>query len=167
MKSMYKDKELEYIIGETLLKNNLTVSTAESCTGGMVAAKLISYPGISASYLEGAITYSNEAKVKRLGVKEETLLKYGAVSEQTAKEMANGIARVSESKAAISTTGLAGPGGGSAEKPVGLVYIGVHLEEETVVKKLNFSGERDQIRKETTVMALTMLKDLLEEKGYL
>ena len=149
MKSMYKDKELEYIIGETLLKNNLTVSTAESCTGGMVAAKLISYPGISASYLEGAI------------------LKYGAVSEQTAKEMANGIARVSESKAAISTTGLAGPGGGSAEKPVGLVYIGVHLEEETVVKKFNFSGERDQIRKETTVMALTMLKDLLEEKGYL
>ena len=81
--------------------------------------------------------------------------------------MANGIARVSESKAAISTTGLAGPGGGSAEKPVGLVYIGVHLEEETVVKKFNFSGERDQIRKETTVMALTMLKDLLEEKGYL
>ena len=164
---MYKDKELEYIIGESLLKNNLTISTAESCTGGMVAAKLISYPGISASYLEGAITYSNEAKVKRLGVKEETLLKYGAVSEQTAKEMANGIARVSESKAAISTTGLAGPGGGSAKKPVGLVYIGVHLEEETVVKKFNFSGERDQIRKETTVMALTMLKDLLEEKGYL
>ena len=81
--------------------------------------------------------------------------------------MANGIARVSESKAAISTTGLAGPGGGSAEKPVGLVYIGVYLEEETVVKKFNFSGERDQIRKETTVMALTMLKDLLEEKGYL
>ena len=167
MKSMYKDKELEYIIGETLLKNNLTVSTAESCTGGMVAAKLISYPGISASYLEGAITYSNEAKIKRLGVKEETLLKYGAVSEQTAKEMANGIARVSESKAAISTTGLAGPGGGSAEKPVGLVYIGVHLEEETVVKKFNFSGERDQIRKETTIMALTMLKDLLDKKGYL
>ncbi|MBC5629753.1 nicotinamide-nucleotide amidohydrolase family protein [Clostridium sp. NSJ-6] len=167
MKSMYKDKELEYIIGESLLKNNLTISTAESCTGGMVAAKLISYPGISASYLEGVITYSNEAKVKRLGVREETLLKYGAVSEQTAKEMANGIARVSESKAAISTTGLAGPGGGSVEKPVGLVYIGVHLEEETVVKKFNFSGERDQIRKEATVMALTMLKDLLEEKGYL
>ena len=167
MKSRYKDKELECIIGESLLKNNLTISTAESCTGGMVAAKLISYPGISASYLEGAITYSNEAKIKRLGVKEETLLKYGAVSEQTAREMANGIARVSESKASISTTGLAGPGGGSLEKPVGLVYIAVHLEEETVVKKFNFIGERDKIRKETTIMALTMLKDLLEEKGYL
>ena len=71
MKNMCKDKDLEYIIGESLLKNNLTISTAESCTGGMVAAKLISYPGISASYLEGAITYSNEAKVKRLGVKED------------------------------------------------------------------------------------------------
>lgn len=167
MKNMYKDIELEYIIGESLLKNNLTISTAESCTGGMVAAKLISYPGISASYLEGAITYSNEAKIKRLGVKEETLLKYGAVSEQTAKEMVNGIARVSGSKAAISTTGLAGPGGGSIEKPVGLVYIGVYLEEEIIVKKFNFSGEREKIRKETTVMALSMLKDLLEEKGYL
>ncbi|SCK04646.1 competence damage-inducible protein A [uncultured Clostridium sp.] len=167
MEIMCKDKELEYIIGESLLKNNLTISTAESCTGGMVAAKLISYPGISASYLEGAITYSNEAKIKRLGVKEETLLKYGAVSEQTAKEMANGIARVSESKVAISTTGLAGPGGGSVEKPVGLVYIGLYLEQEVIVKKFNFSGERDQIRKETTVMALTMLKDLLDKKGYL
>ncbi|MBM6838470.1 nicotinamide-nucleotide amidohydrolase family protein [Clostridium saudiense] len=167
MKNMCKDKDLEYIIGESLLKNNLTISTAESCTGGMVAAKLISYPGISASYLEGAITYSNEAKVKRLGVKEETLLKYGAVSEQTAREMAKGIARVSESKVSISTTGLAGPGGGSVDKPVGLVYIGVYLEGETIVKKFNFSGERDQIRKETTVMALTILKNLLEQKGYL
>ncbi len=167
MKNIYKDKELEYIIGESLLKNKLTISTAESCTGGMIAAKLISYPGISASYLEGAITYSNEAKISRLGVKEETLLKYGAVSEETAKEMANGIATVSNSKVAISTTGLAGPGGGSIEKPVGLVYIGVYLEGEIVVKKFNFTGERDEIRKETTIMALNMLIDLLSQRGYL
>lgn len=167
MKNIYKDKELEYIIGESLLKNKLTISTAESCTGGMIAAKLISYPGISASYLEGAITYSNEAKISRLGVKEETLLKYGAVSEETAKEMANGIARVSNSKVAISTTGLAGPGGGSIEKPVGLVYIGVYLEGEIVVKKFNFTGERDEIRKETTIMALNMLIDLLSQRRYL
>lgn len=167
MGEAYKNKKLEYIIGESLVKNKLTISTAESCTGGMVAAKLISYPGISESYLEGAITYSNEAKINRLGVKQETLLKYGAVSKETASEMANGIARVSGSKISISTTGLAGPGGGSIKKPVGLVYIGVYLEGEILVKEFNFTGERDEIRKNTTIMALNMLKDLLEQKGYL
>ena len=161
-----EDKRVEYILGEVLLKNKLTISTVESCTGGMVAAKLISYPGISAVYLEGAITYSNEAKVKRLGVSEDTLSSYGAVSEQTAREMANGIARVSESKVSISTTGLAGPGGGSIEKPVGLVYIGIYLEGETVVKKFNFNGDRDEIRSKTTITALEMLKDELCKRGY-
>lgn len=167
MEKEYKNKNLEYIIGESLVKNKLTISTAESCTGGMVAAKLISYPGISKSYLEGAITYSNEAKVNRLGVKEETLLKYGAVSKETASEMANGISRVSGSKVSISTTGLAGPGGGSIKKPVGLVYIGIYLEGEILVKEFNFTGERDEIRKNTTIMALNILKNLLEQKGYL
>lgn len=167
MNNICNDKKLEYIIGESLLKNKLTISTAESCTGGMVAAKLISYPGISASYLEGAITYSNEAKISRLGVKEETLLKYGAVSQETAKEMANGIAELSKSNIAISTTGLAGPGGGSIEKPVGLVYIGVYLDGEIVVKKFNFTGERDEIRKETTISALNLLRELLTQRGYL
>lgn len=167
MNNICNDKKIEYIIGESLLKNKLTISTAESCTGGMVAAKLISYPGISASYLEGAITYSNEAKISRLGVKKETLLKYGAVSQETAKEMAIGIAELSKSNVAISTTGLAGPGGGSTEKPVGLVYIGVYLDGETVVKKFNFTGERDEIRKETTISALNFLSELLIERGYL
>lgn len=92
---MKNQNSIENIIGNILCKNNITISTAESCTGGMVAAKLISYPGISSVFLEGAVTYSNEAKIKRLGVKEETLSKYGAVSEQTAKEMAEGIARES------------------------------------------------------------------------
>lgn len=160
-------KELEYIIGESLLKNKLTISTAESCTGGMVAAKLISYPGVSAAYLEGAITYSNEAKVSRLGVKEETLLRYGAVSEETAREMVNGIAKVSGTNIAISTTGIAGPGGGSIGKPVGLVYIGVYLNGETVIRKFNFNGDRDEVRKETTINALNMLIDLLSKRGYL
>lgn len=160
-------KELEYIIGESLLKNKLTISTAESCTGGMVAAKLISYPGVSSAYLEGAITYSNEAKVSRLGVKEETLLRYGAVSEETAREMVNGIAKVSGTNIAISTTGIAGPGGGSIDKPVGLVYIGVYLNGETVIRKFNFNGDRDEVRKETTINALNMLIDLLSKRGYL
>ncbi|CUP25573.1 CinA family protein [Clostridium sp. NSJ-49] len=167
MKNIDINKDLEYIIGEILIKNHLTISTAESCTGGMVAAKLISYPGISAAYLEGSVTYSNEAKISRLGVREETLLQYGAVSEETAREMVNGIAKVSGSKVAISTTGLAGPGGGSIEKPVGLVYIGIYLNGETVVKKFNFTGERNEIRKETTISALKMLIDLLTKRGYL
>ena len=167
MKNIDINKDLEYIIDEILIKNHLTISTAESCTGGMVAAKLISYPGIWSAYLEGTVTYSNEAKISRLGVREETLLQYGAVSEETAREMVNGIAKVSGSKVAISTTGLAGPGGGSIEKPVGLVYIGIYLNGETVVKKFNFTGERNEIRKETTISALKMLIDLLTKRGYL
>ena len=93
------ESSIENIIGNILCNNNLTISTAESCTGGLVAAKLISYAGISSSFLEGAVTYSNEAKIKRLGVKKDTLEKYGAVSEETAREMAEGIAKESSSNA--------------------------------------------------------------------
>ena len=167
MNNIDMSRDIEYILGEILIKNKLTISTAESCTGGMVGAKLIGFPGISEVYLEGAITYSNESKINRLGVKEETLLKYGAVSEETAREMANGIARESGSRIAISTTGLAGPGGGSTEKPVGLVYIGIYLDGETIIRKFNFSGERNKIRKDATVASLNMLLDILTERKYL
>lgn len=154
---------LEESIGISLCEKNLTISTAESCTGGMVASYLISYPGISKVFLEGAVTYSNEAKVKRLGVKEATLENYGAVSEETAREMVEGIAREANSKVAISTTGIAGPGGGTEEKPVGLVYIGVHILGKTIVKKFNFTGDRKSVRKESTISVLKMLKDELEK----
>ena len=166
MKNIDINKDLEYIIGEILIKNHLTISTAESCTGGMVAAKLISYPGISAAYLEGSVTYSNEAKISRLGVREETLLQYGAVSEETAREMAEGIAKESSSNASIATTGIAGPGGGTKEKPVGLVYIAVHLNGKTKVDKCNFDGNRNEIRNLATNYAINMMIKELKDNNY-
>lgn len=163
---MNNENSIEYNLGKILCNNKLTISTAESCTGGMVAAKLISYPGISASFLEGAITYSNEAKMKRLGVRKETLDAYGAVSEETAREMAEGISRVSSSNTSIATTGIAGPGGGTNEKPVGLVYIAVHVNNKTIIEKCNFSGNREEIRISATNHALKMLKVELENQNY-
>lgn len=160
------EDSIEYNLGKMLCNNKLTISTAESCTGGMVAAKLISYPGISASFLEGAITYSNEAKMKRLGVRKETLDAHGAVSEETAREMAEGIAKVSSSNTSIATTGIAGPGGGRDEKPVGLVYIAVHVNNKTIIEKCNFSGNREEIRISATNYALKMLKVELEKQNY-
>lgn len=149
---------LEDVVGEMLVKKGLTISTAESCTGGMVAAKLINYPGISSSILEGAVTYSNEAKMKRLGVKAETLYKFGAVSLETAIEMARGIAETSGSDIGISTTGIAGPGGGSDEKPVGLVYIAMYYNNEVEVKKLNLAGSRQKIRERATNTVIDMVR---------
>ena len=165
-RDIINENSIEYVLGEILCNNKLTISTAESCTGGMVAAKLISYPGISASFLEGAITYSNEAKMKRLGVRKETLDAYGAVSEETAREMAEGIAKASSSNTSIATTGIAGPGGGTDEKPVGLVYIAVHVNNKTIIEKCNFSGNREEIRISATNHALKMLKDELENQNY-
>ena len=134
----------------------------ESCTGGLVAGKLISYPGISEVFKEGVVTYSNESKMKRLGVKEETLRGFGAVSEETAREMAEGIAREAKTDVSVVTTGIAGPGGGTKEKPVGLVYIGVYVKGKTQVKKFNFKGDRQQVREEAVLSALNMLKHNLE-----
>lgn len=152
------DTTLEAVVGEMLVKENLTIATAESCTGGLLAGTLINYPGISSVFLEGAITYSNEAKMKRLGVKEETLAAFGAVSEQTAAEMAEGIAKAAGTDIGISVTGIAGPGGGTEEKPVGLVYVGLYLKENVMVKRLNLSGDRQKIRQRTVVSALDWLR---------
>ncbi len=163
---MNNENSIEYNLGKILCNNKLTISTAESCTGGMVAAKLISYPGISVSFIEGAITYSNEAKMKRLGVRKETLDVYGAVSKETAREMAEGIAKVSSSNTSIATTGIAGPGGGTDEKPVGLVYIAVHVNNKTIIEKCNFSGNREEVRISATNHALKMLKVELENQNY-
>ena len=149
---------LDTVVAELLYKKKLSISTAESCTGGMVAATLISYPGISDVFKEGAVTYSNEAKMKRLGVKEETLNNFGAVSEETAREMAEGISREAKTDIGISTTGIAGPGGGTEEKPVGLVYIGVCIKGNVIVEKFNFTGDREAVRKKATMNALNILR---------
>lgn len=149
---------LEDVVGSMLVEKGLTIATAESCTGGMVAAKLINYPGISASILEGVVTYSNEAKIRRLGVKEETLNTVGAVSEETARQMAEGVARTSGADIGIATTGIAGPGGGTQEKPVGLVYIAMYYNEEIEVKKLDLTGSRQRIRERATTILIDMVR---------
>jgi nicotinamide-nucleotide amidase len=152
------DTSLEEVLGNFLLENQLTIATAESCTGGMVAARLINYPGISSCFLDGVVSYSNESKVARLGVKEETLEKFGAVSHQAAEEMAIGISKTSGAHIGLSTTGIAGPGGGTEEKPVGLVYVGICYKGEVVTRELNLSGDRQKIRERTTMMLLDMLR---------
>lgn len=153
-----EDTTIEKVVGDLLIKNNLKISTAESCTGGMIASRLVSISGISDAFLEGAVTYSNEAKVRTLNVKEETLKKYGAVSEETAREMAEGIAKRTGSDIAVVTTGIAGPGGGTEEKPVGLVYIGLYYKGEVFVYKNVFNGNRQTVRTKATVRALDIVR---------
>ncbi len=152
------DTSLETVIGKLLIDKNLTISTAESCTGGLIASKLINYPGISSVFMEGVVTYSNEAKMNRINVKKETLDKFGAVSEETAFEMADGVAKTSGTNIGLSTTGIAGPSGGTEEKPVGLVYIGLCINGHTKVKKLLCSGNRESIRLHSAISALDFLR---------
>ena len=149
---------IETIVSEILIEKKLTISTAESCTGGLVSSTLINYPGISSVFIEGCVTYSNESKINRLGVNPSTLEIYGAVSEETAREMAEGIAKNFNTNVAISTTGIAGPGGGTSDKPVGLVYIGIYINGKTSVNKYIFQGNRDEIRLSATKNALNDLR---------
>ena len=157
--SVYAEGEtsMQETVAQMLVKRNKTIAVAESCTGGLVASRLIEYPGISSVLLEGAVTYSNEAKMRRLGVKRETLEAYGAVSAETAVEMAEGIAKSSGASIGLSTTGVAGPGP-SEGKPEGLVFIGVYIEGKTYVKELNLAGKRNVIRERAAYNALDYLR---------
>ena len=141
-------------------KKPLTISTAESCTGGMIASKLIEVPGISTNFIEGIVSYSNEAKIKRLKVKKETLEKYGAVSEEVAREMLAGL----KTDIGISTTGIAGPDGGTKNKPVGLVYIGIKVKDEVKVFRRELKGDRNKIRQRAMMHALYNLLKILSKK---
>lgn len=157
------EDSLEKVVAKLMIDKKLSISVAESCTGGMISSTLISYPGISEVFKEGAVTYSNEAKVRRLNVREETLDKFGAVSYEVAKEMAEGVAKNSNSNIGISTTGIAGPTGGTEEKPVGLVYIGITINNKTIVEKHIFKGSRERVRKRATLTAINLLrKELLK-----
>ena len=149
--------ELEEKVVEALFRRHMTVTTAESCTGGLIAGTLVNAAGASKVLCEGYITYSNEAKHKLLGVKEETLKMYGAVSRQTALEMAEGAAKAANADAAIVTTGIAGPGGGTEEKPVGLVYIGCCVKGRTIVKLCFYGGNRQGVRHSAVKEALEIL----------
>jgi nicotinamide-nucleotide amidase len=155
---------LEGVVVKLLIERGLTVACAESCTGGALTAKLVDCPGVSAVLLEGAVTYSNNAKMARLGVKAETLERFGAVSEQTAAEMARGIARTSGADIGVSATGIAGPDGGNPEKPVGLVYVGICVKGAVTVKKLNLTGNRAKVRTRAVVTALDTLRRELAKR---
>lgn len=129
-------EDLPQVVGNLLLEKNLSLSGAESCTGGLFSSSIIDVPGISASFDRGLVTYSNRSKVEELGVRQETLDTFGAVSEETAREMAEGLYRVAGSDVCIAVTGIAGPDGGSPQKPVGLVYIALCFAGETTCKKI-------------------------------
>jgi len=154
---------LEEQVIAKLREHQLKITTAESCTGGLIAATLVNVAGASYVLDEGYITYSNDAKRKLLGVKEESLRQYGAVSRQVAEQMAEGAAKSAGADAALAATGIAGPGGGSEEKPVGLVYIGCYLKGKTVVKKYCFQGSRTEVRRQTVETALELLLDCMEQ----
>ena len=144
-----------------LVENNITISTAESCTGGSLGKIITSISGVSSIYGYGFITYANEAKEKILGVKHETLESYGAVSPETALEMAIGAKKVSGSDIAVSVTGIAGPGGGTPEKPVGLVYIAIADKDGAEYRKLNLDGTRGEIRAKTCDYVFALIKEKL------
>lgn len=151
----------EFEVARLLEEKKLHVATAESCTGGLIAGTLVNVPGISAWFGEGYVTYSNEAKEKLLGVSHETLVTYGAVSEQTAKQMAEGVAKAAGVEVSIVSTGIAGPDGGTDEKPVGLVYLGCFCNGVVYVEKHIFDGDRAQVRMQSVRAALILLKSML------
>ena len=164
-----EETTLEKAVVDLLLANHLTVTTMESCTGGMIAARLINVPGVSDVFKLGHITYSNKAKKKILGVKKRTLEKHGAVSEKVAEEMAKGAETVSKADVCVAVTGLAGPDGGTDKKPVGLVYIACNVKGNITVKEYHFNGNREKVRENATAAALTLMRNCIlqyiTEKG--
>ena len=150
-------------MADLLQANELTVACAESCTGGLLAARLVNVPGISDVFKTSVVTYSNKAKKRLLGVKKSTLQKHGAVSQETAEEMAKGAAAQLKADVAVAVTGIAGPDGGTEEKPVGLVYIGCHVKGKTTVKKYQFSGNRNRVREAAVSAALALLRSCILE----
>ncbi len=156
--STKQDISLEMSVVKLLEENEISIATAESCTGGMLAARFIDVPGVSEVFREGFITYTNKAKRKTLNVSKMTLKKYGAVSEQTAKEMAMGATLAAGADAALSVTGIAGPDGGTPTKPVGLVYIACYFAHTVKVEEHRFSGTRKEVREQSVNAALDLLR---------
>ena len=144
-----------------LINNNITISVAESCTGGMISSKLTSEAGISKVFSMGLITYSNIAKSNLLNISPYYINKYGAVSYQTASIMANNLQKKSKSKLCISTTGIAGPSGGTRTKPVGLIYIGIKYKSKISILKYILHGSRNQIQRKTVKAVFEALEKLI------
>ena len=152
---------LEKAVVDLLAANKLTACTVESCTGGMLSARLINVPGVSEVFKSGYVTYSNKSKRRLLGIKKNILMKHGAVSEQIAREMAKTAASLARTDVSVSTTGIAGPDGGTPEKPVGLVYIGCNVCGRITVKECHFHGSREKIRESTVSAALSLMRECI------
>ena len=162
-------ESMKQMLAEEIVKicvdRGYQITFAESCTGGLLSAALVNVSGASNVYGRGFVTYANEAKVEELNVSEDTLKAYGAVSEQTAREMAIGAQKHARADVALSVTGIAGPGGGTKEKPVGLVYIGCAVREQVWIKKCLFNGDRMANRESAVISALEMAKDCILNAG--
>lgn len=156
---------LEQSVVDLLTDRHMTIATAESCTGGMLAARLINVAGVSDVYKAGYVTYANKAKKKILGVDKNILKKKGAVSSEVAKLMAGQAAALTGTDVAVGITGIAGPGGGTDEKPVGLVYIGCYVQGKVYVRQYHFSGNRAKIRENSVASALTFIREAILSAG--
>lgn len=156
-------EELVQQLATTLIDKGWMLATAESCTGGMIAAACTDLAGSSQWFERGFVTYSNEAKTDLLGVPTALIAQHGAVSEEVARAMAQGAVRRSRAQASIAVTGVAGPGGGSAEKPVGTVWVGCQVQERTLTQCLHLNGDRADVRLATVFQALSMLLSELKK----
>jgi nicotinamide-nucleotide amidase len=154
-------KAISKEINLLLWKNDETLSTAESCTGGMISSAITTFPGSSHFFKCGVISYTNEIKINVLGVRQETIDKYTEVSEQTAREMVEGVRRLMDTTYGVAVTGFAGPGGGTAENPVGTIWIAVGDQYDVIVRKLEDNDGREKNMARAAAVALTMLKELL------
>lgn len=159
-----EEETLEDVTVNLLKKHNLRLSTAESCTGGLLAGRIVNVSGASVVFHEGYITYSNEAKEKILNVDKAVLEEFGAVSQETAQQMARGCAKVSFSDIGIATTGIAGPEGGTVDKPVGLVYIAAYFKGKVKIEKYGFKGSREKIRQNTVARAIGLVRKMVMEE---
>lgn len=148
---------------EILIDKKLTITAAESCTGGLISSAIVDMPGVSEIFHEGYVTYSNEAKESLLGVSPETIFNYGVVSEQTAKEMAQGAARSADADIALSSTGVAGPDGGTEEHPVGEVYLGCYCKGRVKAVRMLGTGDRTAVRMQAVDRAFALLNEMLME----
>ncbi len=157
------NEPIENTVMKLLCEKGLTIATAESCTGGMVSARLINYAGASEVFINGMTTYTNESKSRLLDINPDIINTNGAVSPETAEAMCLGVSKVSNADIGLSTTGVAGPGGGTKEKPVGLVYIGVAIKGKAYVKRLMLKGSRNEIRSEATYEVIKFLLEKLSE----
>lgn len=161
----YGTDDLEVVVGQLLKTRGLTIATAESCTGGHLSHMITSVPGSSAYFRGGVIAYANEIKISELGVREQTLKEHGAVSEETVSEMAQGIRKRYSTDIGIATSGIAGPDGGTAEKPVGTVWIAYADAEKTVTRKLQLSRDRMVNTRISSILALNLVRLNMPSSG--